>query len=440
MKFDWLSRVIGAVLWLALLNGCAHTGSPELSWEVLPSIPLECLSDANCSWQKGDSPFEVAKEKLFDPNLLADNASAAFSKRKARFLDERGLIEAISDSARRLAVDAQNPQGEAQKVIDADVKGVKLLPPRPSDYVKEAERYRASSEFLKCQSSISALEIVQADGLKTNTNQDAVMTALYTRYVEACFKSAPSEFLDRLAIFAISTPNPKWQSQGIFCLGFALDSKHVVTAKHCLADPNALKLIKDGQWYESKVMLAPLVNSSVIFAKDLTKKFSYRVSSMHQKLDDEYFNPAVISDDIAIVELDEPQDFSRFNVASHKSWDRILTFTTFIPEQQLKVCQADPINCNVGHLIRADLAATCVSPIAIGNCISHACQTRPGSSGGPILAIRDGVPFFVGVHTGSIDKETNAVCKLPRENYYMNYGISAQSSAVFRSLFSASEK
>ena len=161
---------------------------------------------------------------------------------------------------------------------------------------------------------------------------------------------------------------------------------------------------------------------------------------MHQELLDEYFDPAVMSDDIAIVEIDEPRDLTRFKVASHKSWDRILTFTTFIPEQQLISCQADPRNCNIGHLIRADLAATCVSPISVGSCISHACQTRPGSSGGPIIAIRNGTPFFVGVHTGSIDKETNAVCKLPREVYYRNYGISAQSSAAIKKLFFVSEK
>lgn len=441
---------------LVILAGCSHSppsetpdasmNAPELSWDVLPSVPVNCLVDKQCSLTRSASPLEIANPKLLnEENPLArletrrssqkdgDNKNTGHAK--TSFILKR--IEEIYGKARLRALDAQDPNGSLKEVTEKIQNEPKQLPERPLPSLKEINDYRHSKHFLDCQSAYYALEIGRDLKDIELTDRSLILGGLYTRYVNNCFQPAPKELLERFVIFSTN-----WQAAGnneplgVYCLGFDLDGKHIVTAKHCLADPSLVSLVKNKQRDPDKVPLAPYPGSRISFGNDLSSSYTYKVSNLHVSINANHFNPSLVSDDLAVVEVDTPRQLTPFPIRSPQHWDRVVIFTTFIPYSELRNCKSDPAKnrCNFADLIRIDPSPNCVSPVRLGECLLHACHTRPGSSGGPILSIGEHGYALIGIHTGSIDDPKNAPCRLPRGEYYRNYGVSIDSSAVMGAL------
>jgi hypothetical protein len=422
---------------------------PEQSWPLLPSIPTACLLDRNCRVNLDDSRLEAGAQQFEDWNSTSKSASTITTNFNARdsFITLQREIDSIYATGYKKAVkkaaelkEEDEKELNEQNRIDlsagqlSSAKPKKLLPPTPEPYIKIMTDYGQSKNYLACQASFYSLEIARDLVDMEEAKKKAIIGALYIRYVEACLQPIPPNLAKRLALFWSTWP-VRFHNKplGFYCLGFDIDGTHIVTAKHCLVADAVL----DRTALVNNTTMAPLPNSRISFADNLKITHEYHLSPVHEQLYENTFSTSNLSDDIAVVVLDKPRQINPLEISTHRSWDRIVTLTSFYPYEQFMQCVSERggLPCNIANLIRIDSSPTCVTPIRQGDCILHGCQTRPGSSGGPILAVRNGEYSLIGVHTGSIDDLENAPCKLPLGETFPNYGIAIDSSKVFSRLW-----
>ncbi|SAL49872.1 Trypsin [Caballeronia terrestris] len=445
-------RVACIVVWAAVLTGFSvdaacgdQVGSDSslndaadaasvVNGKLLPSLPLKCLRQANCDARKDLNAFEIGSEPIVDWNFDAKGnlirETPATTNERGRLLEQVApLVTRLSKEAADEAKDAQDPVGKWQSRANAQIKTEKKeLPSPPEAYVRLSNEYIAGRAFLDCKTGYRTLALAQQSSKLKGAERDAVLATAYAKYVFGCFLPAPAVIKHRIAVFW--TPWPERGPMGAFCLGYALDEQHVVTAKHCVIDPNAMRL-----WEKAKnkkpVPLYVVPWAKISFSDSLGAPYDYKISTFHELVHDLTFDPRAFGNDIAIVTLSVPRKLPVADIETASPWRLITTVTAFLSLEMIQACvnSNKSAECDGSTLVRFDDTTNCVTPTEKSGCLLHSCQTRAGASGGPILARDEKAQTLLGVHTGSIDT-TAPQCALPKGKYFPNYGASASVSRV----------
>ena len=252
----------------------------------------------------------------------------------------------------------------------------------------------------------------------------------------ACVKGPGSNLgaaRDRIVLLA--RPD-RTGSFSVYCVGFNFAKNFVVTARHCLVDPESIRLMlsrykpDDSEAVLTSTGPLPQTRAIVVGQTHLMLTLKRPNPDIFQQSLD--FSPFKIAEDIVVLELDgRPQEqiSPPFPTGELAAWAQIAIPAVIIADEDvsrgLEIGGADGLQIALANGIRTDVSPLCASIFRKEGArpfVFHACQTRFGHSGGPIFRVdENGILVLVGVHNGSVDSK-NDKFGWPYEVLFPNYG------------------
>jgi hypothetical protein len=321
------------------------------------------------------------------------------------------------------------------KLLDhgASPTGEHIIGPPPLSLQARLVEYAQGDDFFACTLVFETMRRANAN-INDNSLRSGVLWDLYKRYIDNCHKGTIAglgKARDRMVIFVRKDLRDNYY---IYCLGFNFAANYILTAHHCLVEPDEIQLMMDRfKPTDPDAFIevdAPSARSRAIVLGEPSKSYALKVPQhLHQNLN---FYPFERDHDTVVLELDAPDrtGLDSFPIGKPKQWDRIAIPALFVDDSAI----SDPIKNGQGSVLSAainDGSAIDISPlcslvysnISKTRFVYHGCQTRYGYSGGPLLRLaNDGTTILVGVHTGSIDA-AHTVDGWPYSALFPNYGL-----------------
>jgi hypothetical protein len=443
MQLTYLKRVV----FTTIIFGVAYAHAPFVEADEQdktakhnPLIPIGCLLRDTC-----DAHSKFRFESHASDELVAIKEFVARDPREIDYLDA---------DAPNIRIDIVEKSQDADKLFSDTLKGVKEWQALPADQkypnkpsgpseihqtperIKLLQDYADSEKGGRCTAAIAALEAAVHSSDFTKTEKLSVVANIYIDYVKECYDSdseIEKEVLDRLALFIGPSYNDM-NNQVIFCTGFNFFKNYIVTAKHCVYDPRELdQVLSKENATAAHFQMHPLNLSfpsreKVVLLGDLTTIYSAQVYRGSEFETSSTYNPYDMGNDVAVIELTGRTDSTpAFPVAKPIQFAQLVYPAAFYDANALlryglgKANPSPELQSYVSQLIRVDTSPICSVAIVKGSCIVHACQTREGLSGTPIIQRQNGSLALVGVHDGAM-VNSNPACKFGRSRYFPNYG------------------
>jgi hypothetical protein len=400
------------------------------------SVPIGCLLASGCfveakGIEAGGRNVRVALpdvhkvEPLQSAVTSSDPTASGANGPKAAQLADAFLAKITKElegiSREELISDGPKPVGKG------------LLTPLRDELRVELSQYANGNDFFSCVLIFKALTRLNSDV----TDQDArtmIAWDLYSRYIAACNKGTLSDLGDaqnRLVIFVRKEARGGYQA---YCLGFNFSGNYILTAHHCLADPEEVYLLTSRYKPsdpDAFIVIDELPRESfALVLGEPNRLSSLKIpTDLDQQLN---FYPFERNRDAIVLEIDSPgrRGPESFPIASPEEWNLVLIPSVFVEDDAL----SDALSAFSPETVAKVVAATSavdVSPLchivyskkSSQPFLFHACQTRYGSSGSPIFRRQvHGEIALIGIHTGSVDAD-NPVDGWPYAVIFPNYGL-----------------
>ena len=434
-----LAIAVGAGLFgFGLLNrAVADPALPHARARAVPvMVPIGCLMTRACLEGSG---FEGAR----DGSVVSVPESASASPPGVNDVTSSDPAVANLD-----ATVATRKADELLAVVRAELLGVSredllrsgpmpqvhgIIGPIPGAVQDRLTAYANSDDFFSCALVFRAMRKANADVQDAGVKAQ-VLWDLYLRYIDVCHKGTLDglgEARDRLVVFVRKNRHDAYYA---FCLGFNFSGNYVLTAHHCLVEPDEIDLMVSR--FEPSdpdafiVVDGPPVRSRALVVGEPSRLFALRVpANIPQELN---FYPFVRDKDAVVLELDtvDRRPVANFPLAQVEEWDSISVPALFVDDDVLSKAidssRPDQVTLAIREGSAVDISPLCslvYSQKSDRPFVFHACQTRYGYSGAPILRRgEDGRIALVGVHTGSVDKD-KPVDDWPYQVLFPNYGL-----------------
>ena len=409
---------------------------PQARHRSVPiTIPIGCLMASECL---EGSAFEAAQKS--SPVTSTESAggnlpiSSVTSSDTRVFEVDAAHAATLADTLLRATRDEWLKLPRS-KLLDRGPMptGEHIIGPRPTSLESRLNAYTASEDFFDCALVFEAMRRANA-GTQDDRTRSEILWDLYQRYIDSCYKGRLADLGNARARVVIFMRKEINDNYSVYCLGFNISANYILTAHHCLVEPDEVQLMLDRyKPGEPDAFIEPDTSFARRYALVIgepDKLYALRVpEELHQNLK---FFPFERDHDIVVLELDAPnrQKVDGFPVANPDEWDRISIPALFLDDKAL----SDPIKNNQTSAISAaidDGSAIDISPycsLVYSNkskapFVYHGCQTRYGYSGAPILKLDGrGGTVLVGVHTGSVDA-THPIDGWPYATLFPNYGL-----------------
>jgi hypothetical protein len=418
-------------------NGAVtETALPHARQRAFPvMVPIGCLMAREC--QDGGR-FEAARKT--SAVSIAENGTGPSGNQNVTSSDPAVFNVNPTEAARKAddllgAARAELQEMPRESLLTSGPMpvGQGIIGEIPSEVQGRLAAYAHSDEFFACVLVFRAMRKASTD-IADDKAKAEVLWDLYLRYIDNCHKGTLDvlgEARKRLVVFVRRDPRDSYYA---FCLGFNFAANYVLTAHHCLVEPDEVDLMvsryKPSDPDAFIMADGPPVRSRALVLGEPDKLFALR---MPEKIPQELnFFPFELDRDSVILELDAPdrQPASGFPAAKAVEWDSIAVPALFVEDNALSKAiesqRADQVAQAIGDGSAVDISPLCslvYSSKSYKPFVFHGCQTRFGYSGAPILR-RDeaGKVTLIGVHTGSVDKD-DPVDGWPYQMLFPNYGL-----------------
>jgi hypothetical protein len=399
------------------------------------TVPIGCLMAAACLNGGG---LETMRKT--GPVTLAESA------------DPRLPVYSITSSeARVFGIDDADAAARADKLLEEvreewlklprsklldrgpSPTGEHIIGPPPHSLQARLVDYAQGDDFFACTLVFETMRRANAN-INDNRLRSGVLWDLYKRYIDNCHKGTIADLgkaRDRIVIFVRKDLRDNYY---IYCLGFNFAANYILTAHHCLVEPDEIQLMVDRfKPTDPDAFIevdAPSPRSRALVLGEPSKSYLLKIPlNLQQNLN---FYPFERERDSVVLELDAPDrtGIDSFPIGRPNQWDRIAIPALFVDDSAI----SDPIKHGQGDILSAaidDGSAIDISPLCSlvysntskAPFVYHGCQTRYGYSGGPILRLaNDGTTVLVGVHTGSVDL-AHPIDGWPYGALFPNYGL-----------------
>jgi hypothetical protein len=415
------------------------------------TIPIGCLVLPSCFSGGGAGGYEALasavqvnttdiKNRTLNGSEIASSNAGQFGVNEWDISKEVELyLKVVTDELSRLPRDLLLQRG-------AKPIGQRILSPIPTKTVEALKSYSQGVDFLNC--------VVIFEAMRRTSESDKEIDIkvqfqwyLYKKYITSCLRG-PLETLKeaekRIVIFVRGNKH-RYHS---YCLGYNFAENLVITARHCLVDPQEIELQTEKIGSQNPniniPISGPLPQTRAVVLGKSNSLFRLQLRSCPKCPSELFFNPSKLENDIAVLELisDEIIVKSRvIKLAKASEWDRIVFPAIFIEDSDLNSAidsgQVDYFARSIHNGSATDISPLCMISFPTKSkapFLFHACQTRFGYSGAPILRYdKDGELELIGVHNGSVNQKT-PVGGWPYTALFPNYGLRLPDSIVkFRS-------
>jgi hypothetical protein len=407
---------------------------PRQSSRVVPlTVPIGCLMTPGCF--DNISGREAARKS--DPVTLSEalispgTPDRVTSSNPAIFgIDRIRAAEAADNFLSRVAVGIRREDLLATGPMP---RGEHILTPITADLQARLRDYINGHDFFSCALVFVAMRRANAE-IVDKVALAGVLWDLYGRYLDACNKGTLNELGDARGRMVVLVRKDIRDRYYAYCLGFNFAASYILTAHHCLVDPEDISIFlsrfkpSDPDAFIPRA--GPLPRSGAILLGEPGKILPIRIPpKMVQDLD---FYPFELNRDTVILELEgiDRSDVTVFPWAEPAEWDRIAVPGLFIEDKALsdaiESAQGDVLDRAISEASALDIAPLCTLVFSAKTSepfVFHGCQTRYGYSGGPIFRREPGGTMtLIGIHAGSVDK-ANPVDGWPYATLFPNYGL-----------------
>jgi hypothetical protein len=427
------AAVIAACGVIAAAGLCSAVAAPKAKRPVPIMVPIGCLMSPPC----GERGFEAAARSSVVTSGDIARGGASVSDRtssdpRVYGVNEAKIRAAASEFLRTVREELRRrPRADLLTGREQPAERIIDLPPLALQL--KASQYLASEDFLNCSSVFAAFDRA-GERFPAGKQRSDMLWALYSHYIDSCYRGALRSLgsaRDRIVVLLRQTAGEADYS--LYCLGFNFAANYVLTARHCLVEPDEVALMlgryKAGDADAVIDIAAPSAETRALVLGEPGRLYGLRLPA---SLDQERkFFPFERDRDLFILELDAAgrRNVPAFPVAQAAQWDEIAIPAIFPDDAALSAAIRSRNAARVTEVIDGasaiDVSPMCslvMSRKSTKPFVHHACQTRYGYSGGPILLRRAaGAVALVGVHVGSVDPK-DPVDQWPYRSI-PNYGL-----------------
>lgn len=434
------AALVGVITLVAVCDAVVGTDlypqlrrKPQRSVPIM--VPIGCLMTAKCS----ERAFEgAAKGSVVTADDIARGGASVSDTTSSD-----AKIYGVNDAATRAAalkflIDVRD---EMRKLTPAQLMSRNRQPASrgiigsaPERVNRDLARYINGKEYFNCNSSFEAMRRA-SQRIPPGKRRSEIVWALYPHFIESCYRGKLDSVGNARNRIVVLLRKVSGQSDfSLYCLGFNFARNYVLTARHCVVEPEEVSLMLDRyKATDSDAFIdieAPLSGTRALLLGEPDKLYAMRLpKAVQQELK---FFPFEPDKDTFILEIEAPErpEVAAFPVAGVAQWDGISIPAIFVDDAVLsdavKSGDGDRVTKVIDGASAVDDGPMCslvYSRISKRPFVFHGCQTRYGYSGGPILRRGPrGTMTLVGVHTGTVDAK-KPIDNWPYVSLFPNYGL-----------------
>jgi hypothetical protein len=393
-----------------------------------------CFAEGRQGFEMGHkNDVPVSLDEVSRPLSIFDRTS---SDPGASGIDQKQAEHAADDYLRRVKADLTRISRTQLLERGLRPEGIQILSPVPRNLQHKLASYAAGDDFFSCVLTFEAMRRASRD-IIDEKRRLLVLWSIYQRYIDACHRGSLNMLGSARDRVVVLLRRNFGNTYSIYCLGFNYFKNFILTAHHCLVEPDSISLVKER--YEAGDPDAyvyrdgPLPQTRALVLGEPNKLFDVHAPDLNKMPQDLNFYPFAQERDTVVLELADENRYAMippFPMDKPKEWDSIVVPALFVDDEALSTAinssRAEVVNLAIEQGSALDVSPVCTlafpteTPLPF---LFHGCQTRYGYSGAPILRRDNGGGFtLVGVHTGNVDP-ARPVGGWPYAALFPNYGL-----------------
>jgi hypothetical protein len=398
------------------------------------TVPIGCLMIAECfeqlsGWEAARKSNSVTLSEVGGarPDSVTSSDPAVFGVDAA---DAAGIADAL---LRKVGAELRSVPRATLLSRGPMPQGQHILTLITEEFQTRLDKYVKGDDFFACTLVFAAMRWANIE-IADEVARGKILWDLYGRYIDACYTGTLESLGEARRRIVVLLRKDVHDAYYAYCLGFNFATNYVVTAHHCLVDPEDITLTisrykptdpdavikKDGPLPQSRALV--LGEPGRLYELQAPKKLKQNLN----------FYPFELDRDTVILELVAPNRpaVGSFPVGEPTPW-AVTALPAFFADDDafskaLASGSADAVARVVADGSAIDISPLCTVVFSIKSTkpfIFHSCQSRYGYSGGPILQRKsNGEIVLVGIHDGIVNC-ANPVDNWPYARLFPNYGL-----------------
>ena len=313
------------------------------------------------------------------------------------------------------------------------LNGQHILAPMTSEFRARLLEYANGDDFFLCTLTFVAMRRANTE-LSDKITRAKVLWDLYKRYLKACHKGSLDSLGDARSRIVVLIRRRITGGYFPYCLGFNFAANYILTAHHCLVEPESIDLVvsrfkpSDPDAFVPRD--GPLPQSKALVLGEPDRLFEIRRPV--KLLQDLNFYPFERDRDAIVLELVAPNRarMANFPVGEPAQWGSVALAALFVEDKALSDAlesgRPSVVIDTIAGGSAVNISPLCASVFSIKSTkpfVYHGCQSRFGYSGGPMFYREPGGRMvLIGVHTGSVSA-ADPVDGWPYAVLFPNYGL-----------------